>query len=157
MKSKALLYVAMVFNIVYAFAMVGIFSSQSWIYELAASDLQEQVIFPVYNIVEAVVRFATVLVLILLLKGNQEQEDNKTELVAVVVMMIGFMIEPLISIFGNALTSQVYAAMAGAESLVAYGILGVYINFADVLGKASMVFVLVYAAIAYGNKTYSDN
>ncbi len=157
MKSKTLLHVAMVLDIVYAVAMIGILSSQNWIYALVTSDLQGQIVFPIYNIVEMVVSFAIIMVLIFLLKENQEQVDNKKELLTIVVLTIALVIGPLISIFGNSLTSQMYGALVGVESVAAYGVLGSYMNFANIFGKAAMVFLLIYAALSYGNKIDSDN
>lgn len=156
MKSKTMLYVAMVLNLLYAFAMIILFSFQSWIYELVVYDLREQTLFPLYNIAEAVVTFGVVAAMIVLLKNAQET-DGKKELAAIVLMMIGLIIGPLIAMFGNSITSHMYAVTTGVDSLAAYSTLSNYIRFVDILGKAAMVFVLAHAAITYGSKKKQDS
>lgn len=157
MKSKGFLYVSMVLNVLYLLGSIIVFSSQQWLYEfnMHVNDVSDVFLIPIYDVVDVMVSFGVLLVLTIFLNKNYDDETCKTELTAIIILIVCLIASPICDVLGNGITSRMLAVTKGADALAAYSVMNTYLGFVRILSSAAMVFALTFSAILYGRK-YRD-
>ncbi len=153
MKLKGLLLAAFVLDMIYGFMVFAIFACQGILYELSMGNLEQAVIYPFFNIIEAVVLFCMIIAFVVLLNRNAIKENGNFEKGILIVVMVVSVIKPLFSTCTSVISSRMYAVNGGGGMLAAYSCLQSYLNVANLFINAAIILSLAYTGIAYGRKT----
>lgn len=114
-------------------------------------ESEYQKIYPLPNILGAILQTVLYLIIFVFLWKNTQEEYVKVEPVGI-VLMAGFLIlSPVAGKLSMVIFQRLYA-LGGAELLAIYSVISMYLNMAYVLLIAAQVFLLIHACIQYGAK-----
>lgn len=151
---KVLLHIALVLAVMYGIISAVIILGQESYREVYIREPSENgLILPMPDIVGILLLMVLAAVFWVLLKNAGDYEESGREMAATILFSLVIIFGPAAGRAITAVQNIWYGRQGGASMLAEYSMLKNALQTADPFIKASMVLMLIYAAISIGEKT----